>query len=412
MDASPPKTPQRGRNIYPSHLAKDSEHRVPLHRRGKSKTYECLEDLLREAGYKETRVFTPEAERAEAQAEERRKKQEGRSAGPAKGVSAMVSFLTGLVLWHDDASPLKRTQSLGSAARKQLVEDDDGGGAWQQATPTPNRRRPVPPAPIIFASDFSSPGSSSSTSSRSPPKFLRGRPPPGRDARSTLRHMISAPNIPQQRPPHPAPSRRATGLGHMHTASQPQPPMPADWMNTVSRAVVGAGPSSGAHAGGPARRPHAVGRGQPVVPQAVRETRHEDGHPRRAGSASRRVFTPHTPRAYTTPGVVTAASVMCRSAPGSRSTSLVRGRSAKGKGRNRNAAPSCVPSLGVTTVENDSTGWPAAGLLNMSSSASMIRLDSESDDDSDGGELDFARLIVPARRQHSIHSLRRHLHNH
>ena len=32
--------------------------RIPLHRRETSKTYEWLQDLLKEAGYKETRVFT------------------------------------------------------------------------------------------------------------------------------------------------------------------------------------------------------------------------------------------------------------------------------------------------------------------------------------------------------------------
>lgn len=33
------------------------------HRRGTSKQYESLEDLLTAAGYKETRIFTPESER-------------------------------------------------------------------------------------------------------------------------------------------------------------------------------------------------------------------------------------------------------------------------------------------------------------------------------------------------------------
>ncbi|KAF7346542.1 hypothetical protein MSAN_01882300 [Mycena sanguinolenta] len=56
---TPPSAPHgRVRKLYPEGVG-----RVPLHRRGTSKTYERLEDLLREAGYKETRIFTPETER-------------------------------------------------------------------------------------------------------------------------------------------------------------------------------------------------------------------------------------------------------------------------------------------------------------------------------------------------------------
>lgn len=74
METSALHTPSRGRSAYPAHLARAGEGpRVPLHRRGTSQTLECFEDLLREAGYKETRVFTPESERAEAAAETRRK---------------------------------------------------------------------------------------------------------------------------------------------------------------------------------------------------------------------------------------------------------------------------------------------------------------------------------------------------
>lgn len=49
---------------------------MPLHRRGKSKTYEALEDLLREAGYKETRIFTPESERTDRRAAEEQRVKE------------------------------------------------------------------------------------------------------------------------------------------------------------------------------------------------------------------------------------------------------------------------------------------------------------------------------------------------
>ena len=91
-----PHTPPRGRSRYPSSLAPDGP-RVPLHRRGTSNTYERLEDLLKEAGYKETRIFTPETDRHR---EHERARGEGRqSDGKLKnGVDAMVGFLAGLVL--------------------------------------------------------------------------------------------------------------------------------------------------------------------------------------------------------------------------------------------------------------------------------------------------------------------------
>ncbi|KAJ7721964.1 hypothetical protein DFH07DRAFT_295153 [Mycena maculata] len=80
---TPPSRPLgRGRNLYPESIG-----RVPLHRRGTSKTYERLEDLLREAGYKETRIFTPETERSVPQDETK---------SPTIGAS-FVGFLSNLV---------------------------------------------------------------------------------------------------------------------------------------------------------------------------------------------------------------------------------------------------------------------------------------------------------------------------
>lgn len=85
--ATPPRT-SRSRNRY-ADLG-----RVPLHRRGTSKTYERLEDLLKEAGYKETRVFTPETERSEGG--DGGGNQENRLS-VREGMDAVVGFLTGLL---------------------------------------------------------------------------------------------------------------------------------------------------------------------------------------------------------------------------------------------------------------------------------------------------------------------------
>src|ERR1700733_7410151 len=70
---------------YPTSLG------VPLHRRGTSKTYEHLEDLLQEVGYKETHVFTPE------NGSRQKLKSGRRGCGSVRGgVGAVVGFLTGL----------------------------------------------------------------------------------------------------------------------------------------------------------------------------------------------------------------------------------------------------------------------------------------------------------------------------
>ncbi|KZP15883.1 hypothetical protein FIBSPDRAFT_958401, partial [Athelia psychrophila] len=56
-----------------------------------------MDDLLREAAYKETQVFTPETERAEAEAEERKERTLRRAASVRSGVEAVVGFISGLV---------------------------------------------------------------------------------------------------------------------------------------------------------------------------------------------------------------------------------------------------------------------------------------------------------------------------
>lgn len=98
-----PCTPPRGRSRYPSSLAHDGL-RVPLHRRGTSKTYERLEDLLKEAGYKETRVFTPETERHRELEQDHG---DGRQTDGKlrNGVETVVGFLAGLVLGQADEQP-------------------------------------------------------------------------------------------------------------------------------------------------------------------------------------------------------------------------------------------------------------------------------------------------------------------
>ncbi|KAJ8694992.1 hypothetical protein PTI98_007621 [Pleurotus ostreatus] len=86
-------------------LGRGAAGRVPLHRRGTSSKYESLEDLLKEAGYKETRIFTPESDRntkargAGNPYDSDGALQHGRALKSSLrgGVGAFVGFFTGLV---------------------------------------------------------------------------------------------------------------------------------------------------------------------------------------------------------------------------------------------------------------------------------------------------------------------------
>jgi hypothetical protein len=122
-----PHTPSRGRSRYPSDLAHGGP-RVPLHRRGTSKTYERLEDLLQEAGYKETRIFTPETERLrgyeQGQGERRQMDDRVRS-----GMDTVVGFLAGLVSGQADS---------------QRVDANDSQHE-QMARTSPSAHQPRPP---------------------------------------------------------------------------------------------------------------------------------------------------------------------------------------------------------------------------------------------------------------------------
>lgn len=486
-ESSPSSNPQRhgpqaarGRSLYPTHLSRSEasvqdQKRVPLHRRGKSRTYERLEDLLREAGYAETRIFTPEAERLEAQAERKEKDRRDRGARlgattRSENAGGIMSFLAGLV--------------GGSAGRKDVVTSDDGsfaGGSrppetlsWGRAqgriaanalnrresenidppTPTPKTRqrpnaRPTtapahgerkPFTPVIITTPpLNSPNSSdskstsyhsanlhasSSSSSLSPPfsSPMLHQKPQSR-ATAALRHMMSTPNIPRLDRPQssyaqpPSAVRRSSELVghavHRHSTTGLEPPMPSNWLQTVAQAVLGTGPESGAYVGGPRGRSLNVNTNKRRDISTSLVASHE------------LLLTPSTPKPAM--GLVTLASVTCHSAPGSRSSSLVRASDKKEKlsrknssGKKRRNSLTRVPSLGVTTVElgqyEGRRNFPFSSSSNIHSHT--VFLDNETDltdddDDNDDAdpEPDFTALLMPARRQNSIRSLRKHLHN-
>ena len=131
LPSTPPPRPSRSSTRYPD------LGRVPLHRRGTSQTYERLEDLLREAGYKETRVFTPEGEHEDGTYHEDDSPAARRSKGGVReGVDAVVGFLAGLL-------PSSTTQNIkpatttrpGSSERKNSMDDPTDSPVSRTHTP-------------------------------------------------------------------------------------------------------------------------------------------------------------------------------------------------------------------------------------------------------------------------------------
>ncbi|KAG0700579.1 hypothetical protein DFH29DRAFT_615236 [Suillus ampliporus] len=445
---SPPSTPPRGRSRYPASLA-----RIPLHRRGTSKTYERLEDLLREAGYKETRVFTPESERRAAK----------NTSSMRGGIGAVAGFLAGLVSrnsslareaishenplsppvfppqeWSRPPSPLAHVKALhASSSTSQSASSYSFNTSPESlrkhsrfhATANGHARRNV------LAETHLQPRAPHAHYMRhqSSSNFVSDAP----TAHAYLRHMASAPNfqplvkrpsssnvsLRSHRTAHPQPrsSRRAVLLSAddiIETDDPPSPPpLPHNWMESVARALL-AGVV-----------PDTASTRKTSLSEATNRPREQRRPPLLCAQVREQ-------RASTSEVKVSQTSVLCRSAPASRAGSRVRRigpedeesrhrrdderrrkgkrkeESRKGKGKRKES--DMVPSLARTRVENDEWSMrrhiPPAGRGDVRQEASSSSEELDDDEEEDEGELDLERLLVPARRQASIRSLRKHLH--
>lgn len=358
QDADPARG--RSRTRYPSHLAADGQRKPYLHRRGTSKTLESLEDLLREAGYKETRVFSAaESEAAAAAADD--------PASRASGVSAaVVGFIAGLI-------PLT-TRSLGRSAGQAVVAAGHAPGPTIRVDPPQSQPQSRPESrgssKTSRASSRAGDSASSSMTIR-PNDFLRpthSTPGPAsnqyRSMRSTvlLRHAASSPAMARSKS-HSAPRRkRPHGSGSKHVPPVPPvPPVPDTWMSALTKAF-------GASAGSPF------------------------GDRTNAANSSSTPIRIHRPMPASS--AVSRTSVTCRSTPASRSSSTAR------------APP---PLLTLIRTENDE--W-VASQPPADADAGDDSFMHEEDDDDDDSEVTLERILAPhalARRQRSICSLRRNL---
>ncbi|KZS95939.1 hypothetical protein SISNIDRAFT_483353 [Sistotremastrum niveocremeum HHB9708] len=199
-----PVTPVRGRTRYPATLSKD-DAKSRTKRNGAPQTYERLEDLLREAGYKETRVFTPETDRADiAQGTDGSGiRTSSLPSNPAS--STMVNFLRAWIPSKSSLLDISRPSS-------------------------PSRMPPSPsPSPLTrtLSNSNSSSNSSSIVSHQQPRPQSSLNPIIAPHARARLRHIASAPNVPKHqgarslRPSHPLPkssSRTTLVLNERHAA--------------------------------------------------------------------------------------------------------------------------------------------------------------------------------------------------
>ncbi|KAF8189909.1 hypothetical protein K438DRAFT_2143063 [Mycena galopus ATCC 62051] len=280
---TPPSQPRgRVRKLYPEGVG-----RVPLHRRGTSKTYERLEDLLREAGYKETRIFTPETERTVPQEETKSPKIGAAFVGflsnfvPSRSASVKREEEEPEVVYAPPPSPLvnrtprpnashatrssehKRASAIlrteGPTQRRGSKADEPSGSssvaprrsvADMQQQQQQQRQRvdsvvaPLPsdmpplhhPRPVNRYYQHH-PSSSRASGVVSPPPQPTHHPTPTR-ASTYLRHMTSFDQArPQSTPPASA-YARVTDDAEEESLLSPTlaPRMPTGWMDNVKRA--------------------------------------------------------------------------------------------------------------------------------------------------------------------------------
>ena len=231
--------------------------------------------------------------------------------------------------------------------------------------------------------------------------------------------------------------RRGNGEGEEESGTYGRPPLPRTWLENVARAVLLGG--AGTHIGAPSRSSPSHSQPQsprsrldslrispslstkPTLPDQINAPNPLVSKGRAPPFLCAQVAARRTPSETR----VSRTRVVCRSAPGSRSGSRVRGmdsdldmksrvdrgkekgmmkgkekhkarKAEKGKGKEKYG----VPSLARTKAQNDVWANLRGGEMYTSSS----------DDEDEEGELDLARLLVPLKGQNSIQSLRRHLH--
>jgi hypothetical protein len=418
---STPPSPTRGRMSlrYPSTLSRDTG-RVPLHKRGRSRTYETMEDLLTEAGYKETRIFTPEMERTPGGG--------GKDGRPASRVGAVVEYLAGFVsgINRGEEQLSQEDSKAGEAQAWSMPSSPLVGKHTKALSPESNARGDL----TVSIKAPGSPGFGAGRGRRLLEQPLRTQPSATESLRAYaqisaaqgyLRHMSSTPNIVTRSSRLGLGSETSSLTSSRIPSRDPrrtkqyevQPPLPAGWLDNVTKAVLGSS-TSGAHPGQPCSSGRAPSR--PTVRAQQRTQSHLA-----LSDHTNKVRPMGSLRSQTAPGTVNTVMVVCRSAPSSRSSSRVgerltfaadkagkprRDSRSRAPRRSRREESDAVPSLASTLLENDA--W-APQWVNGKRIPSIAVEEYDYSDDDDV-EIDLAQLLLPPKRQKSIRSLRQHLH--
>jgi hypothetical protein len=484
---TPPRTPPhsyRGRThsrYYPATLSRGSEadgsvsstSRVPLHRRGKSRTYEALEDLLREAGYKETRIVTPKSNRRYSRGgnneDENGAAVESEPEANANKPTGVMRFLSGLVQRKASnidpptdssltvnnagsssmpASPLSRARTIETERASSPFQSDvssissfrprgrkNAGRKEQQQAPTFGDR----PVHLHLP-----PERNTLRSQPSLPTYAQASP-----ARAYLRHMASAPTIPRSSISEHSDSRPQRSVVDVSSESERQPPLPTTWYETVARALLNV---PGSHAGKPGGQVEsASSRGRlsssTSGESTIRPARsYSSGISMRRGrtepivGSRGRTQTPSSSRfaishgglliPSATPATVdiVPVRVVCRSAPASRVSSRVRGGqspadlgSVRGKGKKKRQQTK-TRAKSDTRKQSQQRQQQSQQRQRRKGELPSLTVRVEGEDhawatDEDGGEsseeeegeVDLTKLLVSPKRQMSIQSLRKHL---
>ena len=440
------------------------DDRRPLHRRGKSKCLETLEDLLREAGYEETRISTPEDEEMKG--------------GERSGMGAVVEFLSQFLPTSNSTSP-ETEQSTYYSRPTSPPQTSSSYATSEETTPRQaaynvhsrlqqlqQEHEMGTPLPDRHLRDSHRSKDSSDSQMTVRPALAQPRPSRAGDY---LRSMTSKASLmaPPPRPSStPARSRAPFSMrGRRKTAADDdddpsilfsqrgngeaedevtyyrergQPPLPPSWLETVTKAVL-----FGGHVGGPTSdgvpppsktQPPSLRPSRSTLSQ-VSSSQHSSKQPTIRRGLTDQTNSPmlappslftmlERGRAGRSESQVTRTRVVCRSAPGSRATSLTRRGSEKGRGRvqrrrKKGDHDDRLPSLarhhteddawnngrGVPSTANDVKNRYLAGGM---SSEPHGAPSSDEEDDHDG-ELDLARMLLHPKRQNSIRSLRKHL---
>ena len=435
---------------------------------GQNHTYERLEDLLREAGYKETRIFTPESKSKSKVAKlEHPSGPEAANTHPRRNsaVETVVGFFTGFI----PASATGEGRPNVENQHHSVYESPPSfTGRSEPTSPSPTSKKPTLRRDLYAAkSELPRPNNRLPPPSREPPPH----------AHAYLRHMVSAPNIHNIHALRRTQSTRTASAGRrqMNSRSNTDPPLPQTWLQNVAKAVLFGG--EGAHAGGP---PPSDGVSQPGPSvhghSPLRSSRlnqsviSNDADPSNGlGDSPNHVGYLRPPgvelmagkvrvgRPSRSESQVSHTAVMCRSAPASRASSRVRGGdTTKGKGHDHQLDVAAmmdrlvkddserqirgrqwqsktskkkrtrdnVPSLARTHTTGDT--WASEARRPLQRHTSKLspnqrrglglsddddddrHMDSDDSDD-EGAELNLAQLLVPPKRQNSIRSLRKHL---